>query len=836
MSRMTSPIEPLVPPRWASRWAAAAALLAAPACGGDDVSMADGGPGIVTLSGNDSTGSGTDTADTGSSGTTEIADGSASSGEPVDVCANGQRDGDETDVDCGGSCDPCGPGSQCNSHADCDTMICAGGFCQTPTCYDGMQNGNETGTDCGGSCPNSCSQEGCVTDVQCGDNEFCLDGECLPSSCENRLMDTLETDVDCGGPQCPDCTAGQACNVDADCDTLVCGDDDLCAVSSCTDAVQNGDETDTDCGGPQCNDCPDGFACDGPTDCQSGVCSVGVCIGALCDDGVENGTESDVDCGGFCGPTCVPGQDCSSSDDCVQGVCEFGQCSQPDCNDTVQNANETDVDCGGVCGPTCVPGEGCNAAGDCTEGVCTGNTCSLPSCTDAVENGTETDVDCGGACGATCVPGEGCSDGGDCTEGVCILGVCQGATCDDGVQNGFEAGVDCAGFCAQPCPVGSEITVNTTLPDFQVQPVIATAPNGNYYVVVWSSFPVAQPAQDGNGAGVYMRVYNSLGAPVTGEILVNTTTNGNQQFPAIDAINNSFVVTWQGPDAEGNGIFARRFSSNGAAIGGEIVVAGNAATEQRRPDVAMEADGDFVICWEAQPVSFDVLCRRFNAGGGPIAAEQIVHTVTNDNQNLPVVEVADNGEWTVVWQSNSQDGSNAGVYQRRYSAAGAALTAAEVLVNQFTAQNQQGPAIGMNALGEYVITWSSDNQDGSSTGVYARRYSPAGAALGNEFLVNVTTAGAQNNPVVALNTDGDFVVAWQTADDGVLTGVFARRYDQDGNPYATEFVVNPTVFGLQEEPDVAIRGTDQIVGVWSDGDVGFTNRDIRMQRFVGAFP
>jgi hypothetical protein len=867
-------------PRWAAGSIAAAALLAVTACGNDDVNVADG-PGIMSV-GHDGT---TGTASTGTEGaTTEIADGDASSGEPVSGCENGRRDGDETDLDCGGSCPPCSPGGHCESHGDCDTMICAGGFCQTPTCYDGMQNGSESGVDCGGTCPNSCNMQGCLTDVQCGANHFCLDGACMPSSCVNGLRDTLETDVDCGGPQCPDCEPGKACNVNADCTSQVCGDNGLCALPSCTDGVRNGDETDldcggpcppcltggacttgadcqqgvctggtcvsascvdmvtngsetdTDCGGPQCPDCPDGFGCNASNDCQSGVCSVGVCIGALCDDLVENGTESDVDCGGFCGATCVPGQNCHSSADCVQGVCEFGQCSAPSCNDAVENGNETDLDCGGTCGPTCTPGQGCNVAGDCLHGVCTAGLCALPSCSDGVANGNETAVDCGGACGPTCAPGAGCSSGADCSQGVCILGICQAPTCQDGVHNGFEAGIDCAGFCAQPCPVGTEVTVNTTLPDFQVQPAIATAPNGNFFVVAWSSFPVAQPAQDGNGSGVYMRVYNSLGNPVTGEILVNTTTNGNQQFPAIDAINNSFVVTWQGPDGDGNGIFARRFSAAGVAIGGEIIVTGAPAGEQRRPDVAMEADGDFVICWETQLASFDIYCRRFNAGGGAVAAEQLVHTVTNDNQNLAVVEVADNGEWTVAWQSSSQDGSGVGVYMRRFTAGGLPIGAAETQVNQFTPGNQQGPAIGMNALGEYVIAWSSDNQDGSSTGVFARRYGPTGLPLGNEFLVNITTPGAQNNPAVALNPDGDFVIAWQTADDGVLTGVFARRYDQDGNPYGTEFVVNPTTFGLQEEPDVVIRGTDQIIGVWSHGDVAFTDRDIRMQRYVGAFP
>lgn len=46
-------------------------------------------------------------------------------------CFDGVQNGDETGVDCGGSC------------PDCPTE---------PTCTDGIQNGDETGVDCGGSC------------------------------------------------------------------------------------------------------------------------------------------------------------------------------------------------------------------------------------------------------------------------------------------------------------------------------------------------------------------------------------------------------------------------------------------------------------------------------------------------------------------------------------------------------------------------------------------------------------------------------------------------------------------------------------------------------------
>jgi hypothetical protein len=51
---------------------------------------------------------------------------------PIDAgpsCENERLDGDETDVDCGGSCEPCAPGARCVADDDCSLGRCAAGSC-----------------------------------------------------------------------------------------------------------------------------------------------------------------------------------------------------------------------------------------------------------------------------------------------------------------------------------------------------------------------------------------------------------------------------------------------------------------------------------------------------------------------------------------------------------------------------------------------------------------------------------------------------------------------------------------------------------------------------------
>lgn len=47
-----------------------------------------------------------------------------------DRCANGERDGDETDIDCGGSCEGCAVDATCTTGSDCMTGACLSGTCR----------------------------------------------------------------------------------------------------------------------------------------------------------------------------------------------------------------------------------------------------------------------------------------------------------------------------------------------------------------------------------------------------------------------------------------------------------------------------------------------------------------------------------------------------------------------------------------------------------------------------------------------------------------------------------------------------------------------------------
>jgi hypothetical protein len=96
------------------------------------------------------------------------------------TCRDGVRNGEETDVDCGGPCTRCASEKACRETEDCISARCVEGTCAAPTCADGVKNGGESDVDCGGPCAP------CASGMFCnGLSKNCASGPCsLGGQCE----------------------------------------------------------------------------------------------------------------------------------------------------------------------------------------------------------------------------------------------------------------------------------------------------------------------------------------------------------------------------------------------------------------------------------------------------------------------------------------------------------------------------------------------------------------------------------------------------------------------------------------------------------------------------
>jgi hypothetical protein len=355
-------------------------------------------------------------------------------------------------------------------------------------------------------------------------------------------------------------------------------------------------------------------------------------------------------------------------------------------------------------------------------------------------------------------------------------------------------------------PVGNEFRVNTYTTNDQTRPRVSVGGTGGL-VVVWQS-----QYQDGSEGGIFGQRYDGTGGALGGEFQVNSTTAGEQVFPAVSFGSSNFVVAWFATSP--NGIFARRFATSGAALGLDFRVS-TYTTNNQFPAVATQQDGSFVVVWQTAfgPGNTGVFGARYGSTGDPLGGEFRISRVTTSFQGYPAVTSDGSGGFVVAWFGNAPDNGGVDLFARRYASDGSPA-APEFRVNNETSSTQRSASIAAAPNGDFVVAWQSYQQDGSQNGVFCRRYASSGAPLGLEFQVNTTTSLSQHDPSVASDGAG-FVVVWQSeGQDGDGGGSFGQRFDSAGNTLGAEFRLNSFTTSDQSLPNVAKKPNGDFVVVW----------------------
>ncbi|MHC4325883.1 MAG: hypothetical protein ACYSUX_16555 [Planctomycetota bacterium] len=150
----------------------------------------------------------------------------------------------------------------------------------------------------------------------------------------------------------------------------------------------------------------------------------------------------------------------------------------------------------------------------------------------------------------------------------------------------------------------------------------------------------------------------------------------------------------------------------------------------------------------------------------------------------------------------------------------ASVCAAEFQVNTHTTYDQKNAAIAMDEAGSFIVVWSSYLQDGSSNGVFARRFDPNCNPLAEEFQINTTSSGNQAEPAVAMDAAAGFVIVWQGPGfiEEDMEDIFARRFDPNGLPIGGEFRVNSLADDQQLFPSTAINSDGKFIVIWESAN------------------
>lgn len=143
---------------------------------------------------------------------------------------------------------------------------------------------------------------------------------------------------------------------------------------------------------------------------------------------------------------------------------------------------------------------------------------------------------------------------------------------------------------------------------------------------------------------------------------------------------------------------------------------------------------------------------------------------------------------------------------------------AETRANTYVSNHQTQPSTVVLADGSYVVSWASNGQDGSGYGIYAQRFDADGDKIGAEFRVNSTTAHNQLKPVTVALADGGYAIFWEQTPTGTATSgsyytVSGQRFDANGNAYGSQMTISAS---NAEGVQATLLSNGALVVIWQD--------------------
>jgi serralysin len=363
--------------------------------------------------------------------------------------------------------------------------------------------------------------------------------------------------------------------------------------------------------------------------------------------------------------------------------------------------------------------------------------------------------------------------------------------------------------------LGDEIQANaTTVSSVHTSSVAALVGGG--FVVTWiSNFGVAGDSD----LGIRAQVFDALGNKVGSEFLVNTVTEGPQvHVSAAPLENGGFVITWRSGVSPSPDINAQLYDAEGSRVGSEFLVNATTTDVQQLPSVAGLVGGGFVIAWQDWSSAFDangtgIVAQRYDSDGNAAGSAFLVNSTTAGDQTTPQVIARADGGFAITWLTPNNSPHNQ-IGLQLFDATGAKV-GGEIVVAE-SVDSLGAPDVAELDSG-FVVTWLDMPAHGQEIYIMAQRLNSNGVKIGSALVLGTLPDEGPYGPVlVAALSGGSFMVAWNKTDFNGGRDVRALVVDGEGQ-VGPQFTINYDIAGSQDLKALDVLDSGHVVAVWAEG-------------------
>lgn len=331
--------------------------------------------------------------------------------------------------------------------------------------------------------------------------------------------------------------------------------------------------------------------------------------------------------------------------------------------------------------------------------------------------------------------------------------------------------------------LGSSFNANVKLDGWQVIHRSAVAGNGDKAILFEDGDAQSRP--------VLLRRFDALGKPLTTTDVYLGYGVGDIAMDRTGGYAIAYEETYFGVKDIYFAVFNRDGSTRVPATKASIFNTSNGASEINSSLIAMAPDGRVTVGWRVTKPdwSVHVVARTFSWDGAPTSPETFVRS--GDGYLNPIasaIKVNAKGAVNIAWREQFKDSAGvwlARVMYRKFDLQLKPLTA-EIYVNAGKRDAWALPEMAMNTDGNLLVAWHAlrFNADGSKAyrEIDVQRFSPAGTLVSTPIKLN-TREPSDYDMGIGMTEGGSFTASWTEYDSATNTQkVMHRDFSSAGVP------------------------------------------------------
>lgn len=323
-----------------------------------------------------------------------------------------------------------------------------------------------------------------------------------------------------------------------------------------------------------------------------------------------------------------------------------------------------------------------------------------------------------------------------------------------------------------------------------------------------------------NGNFILLNFYDANNDPVGGFRIPYDDPNTEPigQPTLTELANGNILVTWDDNNPAELGLRGRIFTQDGIAVGGELSLSGSSISFED-PDSAALPDGGFLVSFT---FGGNVFFGRYNAAGGQVGGFTQVNTAaTTGTQNQSSVTVLSDGGWVVSFTDTNV--ADQPVRATIFNSNGTVRTP-DFVIDGF-GDNTQSSVQALDG-GRWAVVYTDSGWVEGGTlgnGITMVIYNSVGTSQTGFIHVNTPSTVDERSPSISLLDNGFILVTWTRPIGAGDDDIYARVYDQNGNPVLGQFAIDADI-GLEDNSAIAGLLNGEFVTAWqdnqTDGDGG----------------